>query len=135
MAIIKLKPHRDTPAIVLETLAKAKAEAQERMELRKIEVQMLGVELRHSIATKLKEVADGTRKPYLPNGEVDGREGWQYLYENSANSKNEAATMAMLVTGKDPESSNINVAILNRVKSEPIRADDGEDEVVVQDLS
>ncbi len=123
--LIDLKPHPETPQYALEILRQQQEEARERMALRKIETEAIGVEVRHMIASKLKNVAEGTLRPRLPNGEVDGREGWQYLYENSSNSKNEVATMAMLTTGTDPSNTNnVNIAILSRVKSTPVSVDE-----------
>jgi hypothetical protein len=129
--IIKLKPHPATPQIVLDQLAIMKEEAKQRMEIRRLEVESLGVEVQYNIAKWTKDVSENTTKPKQMNGAEDGRDGRQYLLENAANLKSAAATMALYATGHDPEANNINVAILGRVKSGPIKADDMDVDVVV----
>lgn len=125
--MLKMKPHKDTPPEALALIKEHKEQALAHMELLKIQAQALGVEVQHKIATWQKEIADGTRRPNLPNGEIDGRDGCQYLFENSSNSKNGAATIAMLMGNSDPEASSVNIAILGRMgNSGPVTVDDAE---------
>lgn len=130
--ILKMKPHPETPLPALEVINKMKEEAQARMDLRKLECQALGVEVAYRVAEYQHDLATGKKQPMLPNGDIDPREGVQYLFENSSNTKNSIASMAMLTTGSDPTQNNVNIAILSRVKGDPVSVDATDAELTVE---
>jgi hypothetical protein len=129
--ILKLRPCAKTPPEALEVIARMKQEALARRDLRKIEMENLGVEvefmqaeIQKKVAQYVHDVAHNRKRPKLLNGMDDARDGEQYILENSANIKNSVAVTQMLKSGVDPTANNVQIAILERTKSAPVSASD-----------
>lgn len=63
---------------------------------------------------------------------IDGR---KYIFDNSVNLKNLISSQQLLTTGKDGSENALNIAILNRTKDTPMRAEDVSEAEVMREIT